>query len=120
MYGFLQNLLLCTFQNHGTDLQLDVMDYIWNELWNGIISRKAPVFAPYVMKFICDRWEKMDFGNLIAEVHTTPHKLRKLTIKVHTAPSIGKGKKSATSDESVDVSAPMVDTPKGCFARLQA
>ncbi|KAM0828610.1 hypothetical protein ACQ4PT_067428 [Festuca glaucescens] len=57
IYGYLVNLLYLTHQHRGTHLQLDVMEYLWEEFWTCIIPRKSPVFAPYFMRFICSRWD---------------------------------------------------------------
>ena len=123
-FGFLQNLLLLTHQHRGTGLQLDVMDYIWNELWNGILSRKAPVYAPYLMRFICMHWNDLGHGQLIGVVQTFPHKARELKIKTHTPPArlaADKGK-SVVGSAGLDgaESSSMANSSKGMFARLEA
>jgi hypothetical protein len=53
IYGYLVNLLYLTNQHRRTHLQLDVMDYLWEEFWTCIMTRKSPVFAPYFMRSIC-------------------------------------------------------------------
>jgi hypothetical protein len=53
IHGYLVNLMHYTHKNRGKGKQLDVMNYLWEELHLGIIDRKAHVFAPYLMKFIC-------------------------------------------------------------------
>jgi hypothetical protein len=65
IFGFPTNLLYLTYHNRGTGQQLDVMDYIWEEFWTCIISRKAPVYGTYIMRFIASRWEAMEFGDLM-------------------------------------------------------
>jgi hypothetical protein len=86
IFGFLMNLLYLTYHNRGTGQQLDVMDYIWEGLWTCIISRKAPVYAPYIMRFIASRWEAMELGNLMEICHCTMHKPKDLRVKVHPMP----------------------------------
>ncbi|KAK1606347.1 hypothetical protein QYE76_030020 [Lolium multiflorum] len=86
IYGYLGNLLLLSHQHRDTGMQLDVMDFLWNEFWACIIARKAPVFAPYFMFFICSRWDNAGYGNLTDEVNLLPHKAKDLRVKTHDNP----------------------------------
>ena len=36
----------------GDDVKVDVMDYIYHEIYKCIMDRKAPVYAPFIMKLI--------------------------------------------------------------------
>jgi hypothetical protein len=73
IYGYLGNLLYLSHQHRDSGLQLDVMDFLWNEFWACIMSRKSPVFAPYFMCFICSRWDNAGFVTLMDDVVLLPH-----------------------------------------------
>ena len=119
IFGFLQNLLYLTHKNKGKGLQLDVMDYIWEELWTGIISCKAPVFAPYIMMFICDRYKAAKYGNLLEHCGTTAHKVKELRMKPHPSPP-GAPTASDSEEDTTDEEYTPMDAPKGWFARTEA
>jgi hypothetical protein len=65
IHAFLIDLLYITHQNRGSGVQLDVMDYLWNEIQLAIYYRKRPPFAPHVMKFLCQKWPDKDLGDLL-------------------------------------------------------
>ena len=118
IYGYLGNLLYLTHQNRDSGLQLDVMDFLWNEFWSCIISRKAPVFAPYFMCFICSRWANAKFGNLLDDVTPLPHKPKDLKVKAHpNPPRLPNAEDSAEEDSDMEYVPP---ADSGWFARIEA
>jgi hypothetical protein len=118
IYGYLGNLLYLTHQHRGTGLQLDVMDYLWEEFWSCIMSRKSPVFAPYFMCFICSRWDNAGYGNLLDDVNYFPHKHKDLKVKAHPLPPrLPDDDESAEEDSDMEY-VPPVDS--GWFACIEA
>ncbi|KAK1610142.1 hypothetical protein QYE76_033815 [Lolium multiflorum] len=119
IYGYLGNLLLLSHQHRDTGMQLDVMDFLWNEFWACIMARKAPVFAPYFMFFICSRWDNAGYGRLTDEVNLLPHKAKDLKVKTHVnPPRLPNDEDSAEEEDSDFELAPPADN--GWFARIEA
>ncbi|KAK1652366.1 hypothetical protein QYE76_070171 [Lolium multiflorum] len=119
IYGYLGNLLLLSHQHRDTGMQLDVMDFLWHEFWACIMARKAPVFAPYFMFFICSRWESAGYGKLTDEVNLLPHKAKDLKVKTHNnPPRLPNDEDSAEEEDSDFELAPHADN--GWFARIEA
>ncbi|KAK1647072.1 hypothetical protein QYE76_064877 [Lolium multiflorum] len=50
------DLMANSFAKKGTGERLDVMDYIYHEMWSCVMEKKLPSFAPYIMKLIEDTW----------------------------------------------------------------
>ncbi|KAK1630064.1 hypothetical protein QYE76_004379 [Lolium multiflorum] len=118
IYGYLGNLLLLSHQHRDTGMQLDVMDFLWNEFWACIIARKAPVFAPYFMFFICSRWDNAGYGNLTDEVNLLPHKAKDLKVKTHAnPPRLPNDEESAQEDSDMEYAPP---ADNGWVARIEA
>ncbi|KAK1616553.1 hypothetical protein QYE76_022070 [Lolium multiflorum] len=118
IYGYLGNLLYLTHQHRGTGLHLDVMDYMWEEFWSCIMSRKSPVFAPYFMCFICSRSDNAEYGNLLDDVNYLPHRHKDLKVKTHPLPP-----RLPADDESAEEDSDMEYVPpadSGWFARIEA
>ncbi|KAK1619969.1 hypothetical protein QYE76_025486 [Lolium multiflorum] len=118
IYGYLGNLLYLTHQNRDTGLQLDVMDFLWNEFWSCIISRRALVFAPYFMFFICSCWENAGYGKLTDDVTLLPHKPKDLKVKTHPLPPRLPGDDDSAEEDSDMEYVPPADN--GWFARIEA
>jgi hypothetical protein len=94
------------------------MDFLWNEFWACIIARKAPVFAPYFMFFICTRWDNDVFGNLSNEVILLPHKAKDLKVKTHAnPPRLPNDEDSAQEDSDMEYAPP---ADNGWVARIEA
>ncbi|KAK1633113.1 hypothetical protein QYE76_007428 [Lolium multiflorum] len=107
IYGYLGNLLYLSHQHRDTGLQLDVMYFLWNEFWACIIARKAPVFAPYFMLFICSRWDNAGYGILSDEVIPVPHKAKDLKVKTHAnPPRLPNDEDSAEEDSDMEFAPP--------------
>ncbi|KAK1621154.1 hypothetical protein QYE76_026671 [Lolium multiflorum] len=118
IYGYLGNLLYLTHQNRDSGLQLDVMDFLWNEFWSCIISRKALVFAPYFMCFICSRWENAGYGKLIDDVTLLPHKHKDLKVKTQPLPPRLPGDDDSVEEDLDTEYVPSANN--GWFARIEA
>ncbi|KAK1627959.1 hypothetical protein QYE76_002274 [Lolium multiflorum] len=118
IYGYLGNLLLLSHQHRDTGMQLDVMDFLWNEFWSCIMSRKSPVFAPYFMCFICSRWENAGYGKLLDDVNHLPHKPKDLKVKAHPLPPRLPGDDESAEEDSDMEYVPPADS--GWFARIEA
>ena len=98
IHAYLKNLLLLTKDMQGKGKQLDVMDYIWNELWHVISKRKNIAFAPLIMRIIVWKWlENNSIEDLGDTEQWIPHKSKKLLIKSHP---------KKTSKEVVDEAGP--------------
>jgi hypothetical protein len=119
IYGYIGNLLYLSHQHRDSGIQLDVMDFLWNEFWACIIARKAPVFAPYFMRFICSRWDNAGYGILSDEVGVlVPHKAKDLKVKTHdNPPRLPNDEDSAEEDSDFEFAPP---ADNGWFARIEA
>jgi hypothetical protein len=91
IHGFMIDLMLLTHPNRGSDLHLDVMDFIWNEIQWGLCHKKRPPFAPFLMHLICVRWTEEFGGDLLAplRIETVCHPVKELMIKQHEDPKDG-------------------------------
>lgn len=56
IHGFLIDLLLLTHQMKGQGRRLDVMDFIWHEMWHVVVNKKNICFAPLIMRLISTVW----------------------------------------------------------------
>jgi hypothetical protein len=88
LHSFEVDLMYNSLTKQGTGEKLDVMDYIYNEMWSCVMEKKLPTFAPYIMRLIEDTWTNTR-GTLL--MHTFPlrlttHELKKLCIKTHSDP----------------------------------
>ncbi|KAK1693803.1 hypothetical protein QYE76_010500 [Lolium multiflorum] len=118
IYGYLGNLLYLSHQHRDSGLQLDVMDFLWNEFWACIMTRKAPVFAPYFMFFICSRWDNAGYGKLTDDVILLPHKSKDLRVKTHPdPPRLPHVEDSAEEDSDMEYVPP---ADNGWVARIEA
>jgi hypothetical protein len=101
IHDFLIDLLYITHPNRGSRVQLDVMDYLWNEIWLVLYYRKRPPFAPYVIKFLYQKWSDKGLGDLLeSDVGIMGHPVKELKRKVHFPPKYGPG--SATVEGEVE------------------
>jgi len=96
IHGYLKNLMLLTRDMQGKGKKLDVMDFIWHEMWDVIIKKKNIAFAPLIMRIIIWKWiEKYDVHDLGDVEKWVPHKSKRLLIKAHP-----KKKKKDVVDEA--------------------
>ncbi|KAK1602682.1 hypothetical protein QYE76_007859 [Lolium multiflorum] len=77
-----------SFAKRGTGEKLDVMDYIYNEMWSCVMEKKLPAFAPYIMKLIEDTWVISCQTSLIHSIplNITMHDVKVLRTKRHNSP----------------------------------
>ncbi|KAK1607625.1 hypothetical protein QYE76_031298 [Lolium multiflorum] len=116
IYGYLGNMLYLSHQHRDSGLQLDVMDFLWNEFWACIMTRKAPVFAPYFMCFICSRWDNAGYGKL-DDVILLPHKSKELRVKTHPDPPRLPHDEDSEEDSDMEYVPP---SDNGWVARIEA
>ena len=67
------------------NMHLDVMDFIFEELVHAVYDKKAPVYAPFIMKLIVTKMPDLA-GRL-----STKHKVKRLQIKLAPEPSAPSG-----------------------------
>ncbi|KAK1620499.1 hypothetical protein QYE76_026016 [Lolium multiflorum] len=82
------DLMANSFAKKGTDERLDVMDYIYNEMWSCVMEKKLPSFAPYIMKLIEDTWVDTCQTTLLHSIplNITSHEVKVLRTKRHNSP----------------------------------
>jgi hypothetical protein len=82
------DLLTNSHANQGTCERLDVVDYIYNEMWSCVMEKKLPIFAPYIMKLIEDSWISTHQAPLIHSIslNITAHEVKTLRTKHHNTP----------------------------------
>jgi hypothetical protein len=79
--------LCATCEDDTADFRFDVMDYIFNEMHDAMVSRRSPPYAPYIMLLIKDKL--CSEGGSDIEEDCDEHLPRKLIRKKHqvAAPS---------------------------------
>ncbi|KAK1650243.1 hypothetical protein QYE76_068048 [Lolium multiflorum] len=82
------DLMANSFAKKGTGEKLDVMDYIYNEMWSCVMEKKLPSYAPYIMKLIEDTWIDSCQTSLIHSIplNITMHEVKVLRTKRHNSP----------------------------------
>ncbi|KAK1610252.1 hypothetical protein QYE76_033925 [Lolium multiflorum] len=82
------DLMANSFARKGTGEMLDVMDYIYNEMWSCVMEKKLPSFAPFIMKLIEDTWAATCSARLIHSIplNVTSHEVKVLRVKRHNTP----------------------------------
>ncbi|KAK1665198.1 hypothetical protein QYE76_053357 [Lolium multiflorum] len=82
------DLMANSFAKKGTGEKLDVMDYIYNEMWSCVMEKKLPSYAPYIMKLIEDTWVDSCQTSLIHSIplNVTMHDVKVLRTKRHNSP----------------------------------
>jgi hypothetical protein len=58
------------------DFNLDVMDFMFNEMYDAMVSRGSLPYAPYIMKLIIDTCKSQDFSG-----QCVSHKVKRLYVK---------------------------------------
>ncbi|KAK1615669.1 hypothetical protein QYE76_021186 [Lolium multiflorum] len=81
------DLMANSFAKRGTGEKIDVMDYIYNEMWSCVMEKKLPAYAPYIMKLIEDTWVACQ-TSLIHSIplNVTMHDVKVLRTKRHNTP----------------------------------
>ncbi|KAK1607359.1 hypothetical protein QYE76_031032 [Lolium multiflorum] len=82
------DLMANSFAKRGTGEKIDVMDYIYNEMWSCVMEKKLPSYAPYIMKLIEDTWVGSCQTSLIHSIplNVTMHDVKVLRTKRHNTP----------------------------------
>ncbi|KAK1646045.1 hypothetical protein QYE76_063850 [Lolium multiflorum] len=82
------DLMANSFAKKGTGEKLDVMDYIYHEMWSCVMDKKLPSFAPYIMKLIEDTWVDTCQARLVQSIplNLTSHEVNTLRTKRHNSP----------------------------------
>ncbi|KAK1663133.1 hypothetical protein QYE76_051292 [Lolium multiflorum] len=82
------DLMANSFAKRGTGEKIDVMDYIFNEMWSCVMEKKLPAYAPYIMKLIEDTWVATCQTTLIHSIplNVTMHDVKVLRTKRHNTP----------------------------------
>jgi hypothetical protein len=98
------------------DFKLDVMNYIFNEMHDAIVSKRTPPYAPYIMLLINQKVKDMDFSKGNSE-----HKLKRMNMIKPTDEKEavkGKGKKQVPSGgDDVEMGDPSSHMRKTSSAR---
>ena len=58
IHGTLIDIMVHTHRQCGFGLQLDIMDIVCNEMYNSVMKRRVPVFAPLVTRLISHFWHE--------------------------------------------------------------
>ena len=86
IHTYEKDLMYNSFIKQGKGEKLDVMDYIYNEMWSFVMEKKLPPFAPFLMKLIEDTWLYVRGVPLEHPIPITVHEVKKLRIKTHAEP----------------------------------
>ncbi|KAK1649515.1 hypothetical protein QYE76_067320 [Lolium multiflorum] len=70
------DLMANSHAKQGTGEKLDVMDYIYNEMWTCVMEKKLPLFAPFIMKLIEDTWMSTSVNHRQYQQHFEAKKSR--------------------------------------------
>ena len=52
IHGYLVDLMVAMKTMVGTGATFDVSNWLWHEMYNMVIYRKVPIYAPFVMCFL--------------------------------------------------------------------
>ena len=121
VHGFMFDLLKLSYENQGKGKKLDVMDWMWNDLWSTIIDRRAPIYGPYIMKLIRRKWALKKNGEDIMKDGSpvVTHLVKELRIKAHLPPKTKPlDPEAAAEAERASGSAPPLEEPTW-FKKLQ-
>jgi hypothetical protein len=87
VHGYLKDLLIMVHENRGKGKKLDVMDYIWNEMWNVTVLKRNACYGPLIMKIVLHAWHLKFPDVALGDPETwVSHKPKRLRIKDHTGP----------------------------------
>ena len=115
IHGTLIDIMVHTHRQRGSGLKLDIMDIIWNEMYNSVMKRRVPVFAPMVMRLITHFWlaSKQPAALLDNDQELTVHHVKELRIKKHLAPLIPGAAASDTTNGTSDSDFELANKTKG-------
>jgi len=86
LHNYEVDLMYNSFIMQGKGVKLDVMDYIYNEMWSFVMEKKLPPFAPFLMKLIEDTWLLVRGVSLVHLIPLIIHEVKKLRVKTHAEP----------------------------------
>ena len=102
IHSYLVTLMVMTHQWRSKGKKLDVMDYLWNEIWNVTIYKKNACFGPLIMKIILWKWAKEHPAVGLSDPKTwIIHKPKQLRVKDHSEKV--KGSKTARGKDKAAV-----------------
>ena len=106
------DLLKNSYELRGKGQKLDVMDVIYNEIWGTVIDRRAPIFGPYLMRLIRNKWWHATKEDITKDgSRLVLHRVKKLNVKEHVVkaaapsdapsapPAARAGRRSATKSQ---------------------
>ena len=87
VYGYLVDLLVAMKTKVGSGATFDVSNWMWHEMYNMVIYRKVPIYAPFVMSFLNLVWVVRRPGELLTSPdNLTVHEVKQLKKKKHDEP----------------------------------
>ena len=103
IYGYLVDLLVAMKTKRGSGATFDVSKWLWEEMYNMVLYRKVPIYAPFVMQFLNSVWAVRRPGEpLTTPANLTEHEVKELRKKKHKTPRFASGNQEdvfATSDD---------------------
>ena len=103
IHGYQVDLMMNTYRHRGKGVQLDVMDYIWNEMTLVAILKRVPAYCPYVMAHILHK--SAVTRAVLPTLRLVQHKARSLQVNNHETPD-------EAQDLEVDPGVFAEDTPR--------
>jgi len=87
IHGYLVDLMVAMKTMVGTGATFDVSNWLWHEMYNMVIYRKVPIYAPFVMCFLNSVWAVRRPGELLTSPdNLTVHEVKLLKKKKHAEP----------------------------------
>ena len=86
IHGYLVDLMVAMKTMVGTGATFDVSNWLWHEMYNMVIYRKVPIYAPFVMCFLNSVWAIRRPGELLTSPdNLTVHEVKLLKNKKHAS-----------------------------------
>ena len=87
IHGYLVDLMVAMKTKVGSGETFDVSNWLWHEMYNMVIYRKVPIYAPFVMCFLNSVWGVRRPGEpLTSPDNLTNHEVKLLKKKKHAEP----------------------------------
>ena len=103
IYGYLVDLLVAMKTKRRSGAMFDVSKWLWEEMYNMVLYRKVPIYAPFVMQFLSTVWAVHRQGEpLTTPANLTEHEVKELRKNKHKTPCFSMGNQEdlyATSDD---------------------
>src|SRR3954470_1053217 len=74
-----------TYLRRDTDRPMDIMHFIYSELWQAIIEKKSRIYAPFIQTLINHKWLETT-GTRFPKDNITIHEEKKLCVSKHQKP----------------------------------